>query len=168
MELEESLLKPEELIMQEAGNEYFLVVPIYPSLLRKDIELETLAGFHFQKASEETEKELKSSPKLFSEVIYWGENKLARDLMLNGHVGLITQTSSSSLLPPQYVNFSEEKLKAYFAAEAGAEYLIDDLYGPPFVYQTKNANKVQAALLRNWSINYLNACLKEYMERNRI
>lgn len=167
MEAEDLFLKPEELIMQEAGKEYFLVVPIYPFLLRKDIKMETSAGKLFEKASEETEKELGSSPGLFSEVIYW-ENGLARDLMLNDHVGLLTQVNGRSFMPPQCVKFSEKKMEAYSAAEDGAEYFVDKLYCPPFFYQTKNANKVQATLLGKWSINYLNDALKEYMKQNRI
>ena len=133
-------------------------MPIFPTMLRKDIEIKTSAGDIFPKAVAETEKELGHSPRLFYEVIYW-ENGLAREFMLNEHVGLLTQTTGRYFIPPyhpeksNYVRFSEEKLNAYSAAEEGTEYLTDN--GPPFGYVTKNTNKVHATLLRNWSINYL-------------
>ncbi len=169
MELKDLQLKPEEIQMEAVGTsgDYFLIIPIYPALLRKDIELQTSAVDIFPKAVAETEKELGHSPKLFYEVIYW-ENGLARELMLNEHVGLLTQVNGRFFLPPQYANFSEEKQEAYSTTEEGIEYLLDDLVGPPFVYQTKNANKVHATLLKSWSINYLNDALKEIIKQNRI
>ncbi len=175
MKPEELLLSKDELPIFRQGSETTFFMPIYPALLRKDIKIKTSAGNLFQKAVEETEKELGHSPKLFYQAAYWDEDKLARSLFLNEHVGLYVQVNGRYFIPPYHppesnqVKFSEEKLNAYSVAEAGVEYFVDDLYGPPFGFQTTNSsNIVYATLLRNWGVTYLNEALKEYMEKNKI
>ncbi|TRZ55004.1 hypothetical protein D4Q76_01240 [archaeon] len=172
MKIEELLLKKEELIMHEVGQskDYFFLVPIHPALMRSDIKIKTHAADFYEKAAEETRNELNLNytPKFSYEITIWEENGLAKELILNSDVWLSTQVNSRSLLPPQYVNFGEEKKKEYSTAEDGAKYLLDDTIGPPFVYIPKNTNMVHATLFRNWVTFYLNDALKEYMERNKI
>lgn len=171
MKTEELLSEKDDFLIFQQGGETSFFMPIFPALLRKDMEIKTSAEDIFPKAVAETEKELGHSPKIFYEVIYW-ENGLAREFMLNDHVGLLTQVIGRYFIPPyhppesSHVKFSEEKLNAYSAAEEGAEYLAEN--GPPFGYVTKNTNKVHATLLRNWSFDYLNWAMKEYMKRNKI
>lgn len=171
MKMEELLSEKDDFLIFQHGSEASFFMPIFPALLRKDMEIKTSAEDVFSKAVAETERELGRSPKIFYEAICW-ENGLAREFMLNEHVGLLTQVTGRYFIPPyhpeksNYVRFSEEKFNAYSTADEGAEYLADN--GPPFGYVTKNTNKVHATLLRNWSVEYLNEALKEYMERNKI
>lgn len=172
MRLEELLLKKEELIMHKVGQskDYFFLVSIHPVLMRSDIKIKTNAADFYEKAAEETKNELNLNyaPKFSYEITTWEENVLAKEMILNSDVWLSTQVNGRAFLPPQYVKFSGEKLEAYSTAEDGAEYLLDDTIGPPFVYVPKNTNKVHATLLRNLSVEYLNTALKEIMKRNKI
>lgn len=172
MRQEDILLKKEELIMDKIGKtgEYFFLVPVYPALMRKDVKIETRAADFYKEAAEETRKDLNLNytPELSCEVVLWEENNLAKELRLNQHVLLFAETNSRTILSQPYVNFGGKKLEAYSAAEDGAEYLLDDMVGPPFVYISKNTNRLQATLLRNWSVGYLNEALKELLRQDKI
>ncbi|MFZ3077736.1 MAG: hypothetical protein WA139_04730 [Candidatus Aenigmatarchaeota archaeon] len=171
MKTEELLSEKDDFLILQHGGEASFFMPIFPALLRKDAEIKNSAEDVFPKAVAETERELGRSPNIFYETICW-ENGLVREFMLNEHVGLLTQVTGRYFIPPyhpeksNYVRFSKGKLNAYSAADEGAEYLADN--GPPFGYVTKNTNKVHATLLRNWSVEYLNDALKEYMKINKI
>jgi len=85
MKTEELLSKNDDFLIFQHGSETSFFMPIFPALLRKDIEIKTSAGDIFPKAVTETEKELGHSPKIFYEAICW-ENGLVKEFMLKEHI----------------------------------------------------------------------------------
>jgi len=137
-------------------------MPIYPQLLRNDVKISISPEKLFTQAVEETKKVLGYSPENFYEIRCL-ENGLASEMMLTRHTGLFIPVTGRCVLSPKYVKFDEEKHRAYSTAEEGVKYL-GDLHGPPFSYCTKNVtNDIQATLLKNWSIHYLNEAIKEVL-----
>lgn len=194
MEIDDILLKSREIYIGDGQEKPRLVVPIHPSLLRKDIKIDERLGYEtLSRAIKPWRKDVNKYHKIIKDttskksINIGGVESVHDDVWIikpediyidrfgfmdNGLVRTFQLGDENALYLDQNNTISIHQDEAVFKAEKLYEYSCkkdDDILGSGFAtcyaYQVHNLGNYRAALfLKNWAVIYLNTALKQILK----